>query len=468
MATLSTISRSTVFQRVIASCAIFVTLSLAIIWTVGPWRISQIEASEQLIIDEILESVPFILADNGEAGLIEAYRWDTNREVWSDEDIFVILEDEDTLLAYRNADEDIRAGFDGLWASDERTETELDHPEIDRPVIAQGIWLEDGSSVIAGRFVPERVFNIQSFVGIASIALIVIVMPLALLTGFFLSRGVFQRLETLWETAETVSKGSLDARAPLTGSGDEFDRLGSGINQMLDKVEALTRNVEAVSVGVAHDLKTPLANIGGRLELIRRDINDPIAVAEHVDIAEARLQGLLRIFDALLRMGEIESGKRRAAFQEVNLSALCDDMAESFAPLFEEADKSLKVAVAPNLTVKGDSDLLTQLIANLLENALEHSRDAAQVHIALHGTDEMICLEIADDGPGIAPGAAERIFERFFRADASRSTAGNGLGLSLVKAIADLHQADIALVEGRPGAVFFLTFRSDGAPYKIV
>lgn len=436
------------------------TLSLAVIWTLGPFRISQIEATELQEITDMLEYVVFVEDDEGEAALIDVINWDEDRDVWTQDDIFVILEDEETLLAYRDPENEILAGFAGLWGSDTSEETTLDHPEIERPVVTQGHWFDDGSSVIVGRFVPERVFSIQSFVGIASIALITIVLPLALLTGFFLSRSVFQRLEVFWQTAETVSKGRLDARAPLTGSGDEFDRLGSGINQMLDKVEALTRNVEAVSVGVAHDLKTPLANIGGRLELIRRDINDPKAVAEHVDLAEARLQSLLRIFDALLRMGEIESGRRRAAFAPVDVSALCGEMAESFAPLFEEADKTLNVVIAPNLQTEGDRDLLTQLAANLLENALEHSRDAACVHIMLSRNGDQIYLEIGDDGPGIPPSAAARIFERFFRADASRSTPGNGLGLSLVKAIADLHQADISLLTDRPGAVFALSLRA--------
>ncbi len=421
-------------------------------------RISQIERAEVAALEDYLRQGYDIAQSEGPKGVIAAVRWEPDQEEWYDDDIFVMLEERDTLFAYRDPENEIIAGFAGLWASDVPQETQLDHPQIDHPILTQGYWFEDGSSIVVGRFVPERIYNIQGFLATASIALIVIVLPLALLTGFFLSRGVFGRLEVLSATAETVAKGRLDARAPLNGTGDEFDRLGAGMNQMLDKVEALTRNVEAVSVGVAHDLKTPLANIGGRLELIRRDIADKDAVTEHIDMAEARLQSLLRIFDALLRMGEIESGQRRAAFATVDLSGLCTDMAESFAPLFEEADKSVNVVITPNLAVEGDRDLLTQLTANLLENALEHSRDAAQVHFLLSCNNGDIYLEIGDDGPGIAPGAAERVFERFFRADASRSTPGNGLGLSLVKAIADLHRADITLLTDRIGAVFAVTF----------
>lgn len=442
----------------IASCAIFVTLSLAIIWTVGPIRIAQIEKAEVTQLQNFLRQGYDIAQAEGREGLIRVVRWQEDQDVWDDDDIFVMLEERETLFAYRDPEGDIIAGFEGLWASDEPEVTALDHPQIDHPIVTQGYWFEDGSSIVVGRFIPDRIYNIRDFLETASIALIVIVLPLSLLTGFFLSRGVFGRLDVLSTTAETVAKGRLDARAPLNGTGDEFDRLGAAINQMLDKVEALTRNVEAVSIGVAHDLKTPLANIGGRLELIRRDIADQDAIKEHVEMAEARLQSLLRIFDALLRMGEIESGQRRAAFDTVDFSTLCSDMAESFAPLFEEADKSINVVIAPNLNVDGDSDLLTQLTANLLENALEHSRDAAQVHMLLSGNNGNVYLEIGDDGPGIAPGAAERVFERFFRADASRSTPGNGLGLSLVKAIADLHQADITLLADRPGAVFAVRF----------
>ncbi|MEO1638908.1 MAG: HAMP domain-containing sensor histidine kinase [Pseudomonadota bacterium] len=454
MATTSTIVRSSVFLRVLTSCAVFVALSLIIVWGYGLFRIGQIETRERDIIADWIQQGTAIYLEDGLDPLVEAVEWEEDQPVWFDDDIFWILEEEETLFALRDEEGDIIAGFPGLWADDEFTETQLDHPEIDNPIVAIAVWAEDGNSLTVGRFIPDRLYRIQGFIVTASLALISIVFPLALITGFFLSRGVFRRLETLWETAETVSKGRLEARAPLTGTGDEFDRLGTGINQMLDKVEALTRNVEAVSVGVAHDLKTPLANIGGRLELIRRDIDNPDAVNEHIDVAETRLQSLLRVFDALLRMGEIESGRRRAAFTTVDVSAMCRDLVESFQPLFEEADKTLTADIADGLSTEGDRELLTQMAANLLENALEHSRDGAQVHLTLTGDTENLHLEIGDDGPGIAPGAAERIFERFFRADASRTTPGNGLGLALVKAIADLHEADIALLDDRQGAVF--------------
>ena len=201
-----------------------------------------------------------------------------------------------------------------------------------------------------------------------------------------------------------------------------------------------------------------MSHIRGRLELIDRDRADPNAVADHVAEAEARLDGLLRVFDAMLRLGEIEAGARRQAFQPVDLSALLNRMAADYAPVLEDADKVFNTAIAPGLTIQGDPALVMQLVANLLDNALDHARDGAHVHLVAHKDADTVTLEIGDDGPGIAPGLRDRVFERFFRADASRGTPGNGLGLALVRAIADLHGAPVALRDDAIGAVFTVRF----------
>ncbi|MEL6837930.1 MAG: HAMP domain-containing sensor histidine kinase [Pseudomonadota bacterium] len=278
------------------------------------------------------------------------------------------------------------------------------------------------------------------------------------MTGYFLSRSVFNRIEGISQTAAAVAAGQMTSRVPQSDRYDEFDRLAGGINQMLDRLAALNANIEAVSVGVAHDLRTPLTNIGGRLELISRDRANPDAVEKHIEAAEGYLSQLLGIFDALLRLGEVEAGRRKAAFDVVDLSALAADMAEAYAPIFEDANKSFQAHIDSGARISGDRELLEQLVANLLENAVEHARDAAQVGLSVRITADTVTLAISDDGPGISPANRTRIFERFYRADGSRSTPGNGLGLSLVKAIADLHGADITLDEDAPGAVFTLVF----------
>ncbi|NQY98860.1 MAG: HAMP domain-containing histidine kinase, partial [Henriciella sp.] len=216
----------------------------------------------------------------------------------------------------------------------------------------------------------------------------------------------------------------------------------------------LTRNLQGVSVGVAHDLKTPVSNLAGRLELLQRDAGDPEAVSSHVTAAQAHISTLLRTLDALLRLGEVEAGQRRGAFTEMNLSELVTDLADSFEPLFEDADKHLELRVGPGVVVHGDRDLLTQLISNLLENALEHARDGAKAWIGLRADRDYAFLEVGDDGPGLPAQAGESVFERFVRLESSRSTPGNGLGLSLVRSIAELHSGQARVVATEPGAVF--------------
>lgn len=458
MAPLSTVLRSTVFQRVLASTAVFVLLSLLLIWAIGLGQLNRIERSEAQEIEDWLAYGREVYMMDGAEGLSGEMAREGDDPIWPDDFIWEVLEEEQTLTVLRDPEGEVVAGFPGLFGSEAMEESLLDHPEIETPVITASVELFDDSTLTVGRFVPERTFELWFLMIFSSLALVVITLPLSVVTGYFLSRGVLRRLNTLAQTAETVASGQMHARAPLTGTGDEFDRLATGVNQMLDRIETLTQNVEAVSVGVAHDLKTPLSNIRGRLELISRDRGSPEAVAEHVASAEARLEGLLRVFDAMLRLGEIEAGQRREGFAPVDLSALLHDMAEGYCAAFDEADKQLSVSIEPGLTIVGDRDLLAQLTANLLDNALEHSRDAAKAHIIARKADNLVEVEIGDDGPGIAPAHRARVFERFFRADASRSTAGNGLGLALVKAIADLHQAQLTLHTDRPGAVFLVRF----------
>ena len=223
---------------------------------------------------------------------------------------------------------------------------------------------------------------------------------------------------------------------------------------MLDRNEVLARNLETVSIGVAHDLRTPISNLGGRLQLIERDLDNPDAIMKHVRASQDHMDALLRTLEALLRLGDVEAGKRKAGFSPVNLSDLATELVESLEPIFADADKTLTVDIAPNLSVIGDGDLLTQMLINLLENVLDHGRDGAQAWLHIKARGERISFIVGDDGPGIPTSRTEQVFERFFRVDSSRNTPGNGLGLSLVKAISELHGGGVELIKSNPGAEF--------------
>ncbi|MEM6896731.1 MAG: ATP-binding protein [Pseudomonadota bacterium] len=447
--------RSTVFAQVMRAFALFVITALAVLWGFTGLLREQISSQEWLEIDGETRFFAEIIEEDGLDDLIEITTEDLPL-IWEDDFLYERLEEERFIYALRT-DEVLLAGYEGLWPADTRELIFMDHPEIDVPVRAATVEADDILITIA-RFEPEDRYGLLWLAQMGSIALFLIGLPLSVCIGYFLSRNVFRRIETVSATAAAVADGDIARRAPETGDGDEFDRLARGINHMLDQLEQLNANIEAVSVGVAHDLKTPLANIGGRLELMARDLADKTALKAHIEASETYLAELLRIFDALLRLGEVESGRRKAAFAVLDLSDLVSQMGAAYAPVFEDAQKGLDLRVAPGLTVQGDRELLEQMLANLLENALEHSRDAAHASLVLAATAEGPELIIGDDGPGIPPAHRARVFERFYRADSSRTNPGSGLGLSLVKAIADLHGARIAMDENASGAVFILSF----------
>lgn len=455
--------RSTVFARVLRAFGLFVLVFLAVLWLVTVlWR-DQIDSTEWAEISAEVAHAEEAIEEIGIAAFLADYTEPGNR-IWEDDYLYEPLEEAQFIHAFRTDDDDILAGYGDLWPDE--AEAALFHPEIGVPVRGLTFGFEGGYGVIA-RFEPEGRQDLLAFAQFATFALFLVGLPLALFVGYFLSRDVFRRIDGVSAMAAAVAGGDMQRRAPETGDGDEFDRLARGINDMLDRLAQLNANIEAVSVGVAHDLKTPLANIGGRLELLDRDASDAVAVAGHVEAAQRYLAELLRVFDALLRLGEVESGRRKAAFARLDLSELVSGMAHAYAPVFEDAQKTLQTQIAPEISIEGDRELLEQMLSNLLENALEHSRDAAKVKVTLgptHGPshDPGAQLSIGDDGPGIPPAHRHRIYERFYRADSSRSNPGSGLGLSLVKAIADLHGATVTLDEMAPGAVFTLEFSAQG------
>ncbi len=453
---LRTILRSAVFQLTLVSSAVFVLIMLAILWAISAYQLQDIENHERADITNVMTYLEDLYYDSGVESVTDAIAID-GRAIWDQDDVFPILEQGDYVVVFRDPDYEPVAGYQGLWSGDDWSVETLDHGIIDDSLLSYGKGLRGGYSLRVARFIPEQRWEIEGFRAFGTLALIVVGLPLSLAIGYFLSRRVFRRIASISDTAQAVASGAVDTRAPISDSNDEFDRLSMGINQMLDRVETLNRNISSVSVGVAHDLKTPLANIRGRLELIERDVTDPDAVKAHVEAADTHLDGLLRIFDAILRLGEVEAGQRKAAFQTVDLSTLASSLGEAFEPAFEDRDKTLTSDIARDIRVKGDQELLAQLITNLLDNGIEHARDGAKVRLSLRADPTHAVLEVSDNGPGIAPVHRDQIFERFYRGEASRTTPGNGLGLSLVKAIADLHGAKIELLPDTDGSTFRVT-----------
>lgn len=453
---------STVFQQTLVACGAFVLVSLALLWLICGWQIWRIDDQQAQAIEESIAYATDTYYGRGRDILIDEAITEDGNQIWSEDYIYEALEEQQQIWVLRSADYEAVAGYPGLHADLGWQTGWLDHPEVGQDVRSFRVELRGGDTLTVAEFFPDTRGNILSFGWFGTFALLCIVLPLSLVTGYVVSQRVFRRIESISATAAAVGRGEMTTRAVQSPRHDEFDRLAGSINQMLDQVQDLNSNIEAVTVGLAHDLRTPLTNIGGRMELIQRDATDPDAVLTHVEAAETAQAQLMRIFDALLRLGEVRAGRRKAAFETLNLSDLTVNLAAAFEPVFSEANKTFTTDIAPDLSISGDAELLEQMLANLLENALEHSRDAAQVAVALKATDLGPQLQISDDGPGISPLDRERVFDRFFRADSSRTTPGNGLGLSLVKAIAELHDAQVSLDPQAKGAVFVVQFPASG------
>jgi len=274
---------------------------------------------------------------------------------------------------------------------------------------------------------------------------------LALAGGLFMSRRLMGRIETVSNTSRSIIGENLRQRLPVSKVGDELDHLAGSINVMLDRIEGLMINLRQVTSDIAHDLRTPLTRLRQRLELAIRAESDPDLARETLENAVVEIDSILGVFGALLRIAQIEGNASAVTFKPVSLSELLDTIVEVYLPMAEEKAQTLSEDLPPNLTVNGDRELLMQLFANLVENALRHSPPHARISLAVLQTARHVAVAVTDNGPGIPEQFRAKVLQRFFRLESSRSTPGNGLGLSLIDAIVRLHGATLELSDANPG-----------------
>lgn len=287
-----------------------------------------------------------------------------------------------------------------------------------------------------------------------------IITGLAVAGGALLASRVQRRLDGIAATMVDVSHGRLDTRIPLTGNGDDIDIVSNQVNAALDRLSALVEGMKQVSANIAHDLKTPL----NRLQMILDTASEKNQSGQKIaaELAEAYAESLQinETFDALLRIAQIEAGARRARFTDVDLGEVLQTIAEIYTDVAEDDGKSLSLAQRQETAelIHGDRELLTQMFANLVENALRHCPSGTSIKLSVTRQGERVVASVADNGPGIPPDEREKVFQRLYRLDHSRSTPGSGLGLSLVRAIAELHGASITLDDCRPGLAVVVSF----------
>jgi signal transduction histidine kinase len=313
-------------------------------------------------------------------------------------------------------------------------------------VRARHFTLPGGYHLLVGRIISHLLDLKERIAGTMAWALGVMLI-LGGLVGWWMSRRMAQRIETINRTNRDIINGDLSRRIPLSGTDDELDRLAGGLNEMLDRIQALMEDVKRVSDNIAHDLRTPLGRLHNQLDNLLHEQNAAGLDTTSVELALKESEGLLTTFNALLRIAHIEARSRIEGFELVELSALVKDVAEFYEPLAEARNQALIVSADSNVQLTGDRDLLFQTLANILDNAIKYTPDGGNIRISLTPSE----LVIADSGPGIPADARKHIFRRFFRLDASRSTPGSGLGLSLVEAVTQLHGIQVIISDNSPG-----------------
>src|SRR5438876_6580771 len=344
-----------------------------------------------------------------------------------------------------------------------------DQDATEHHALARIIQLPGGFRLLVGRDLEERerLYDIVIAAGRWSLAIVVV---LGLAGGFFVTRRVLKRVDAMTETTQTIMRGDLSERLPIAGTGDEIDRLADNLNAMLDRIEALMYGLKEVSDNIAHDLKTPLTRLRNRCEEALRTTEDEsqYRAAHETTIEES--EALIRTFNALLMIARAESGQGRDGMSEFDADEIARGVGELYEPLADDKGLVLKVEAPATASIRGNRELVSQALANLVDNAIKYAAPnpeqangtQPEILVKAMGEGERILLTVSDSGPGIPEADRSRAVERFVRLEQSRSQPGSGLGLSLAAAVARLHGGELKLEDNHPGLRSVLTLPRGG------
>ena len=323
--------------------------------------------------------------------------------------------------------------------------------------VARSRQLAGGEHVLVARHYAD-VLNSTKLVGGALTRSMVATILLGTIGGAIVAALSLRRVEHINVTLRRIMTGDLSERIETKSSSGDFLRLSESVNQMLDRIEALMPGVRQVSDNIAHDLRTPLTRLRNKLSDLHDNCEDD-ANREQLEQLIDEADGLLGTFSALLRIAQVETGHRRSGFAEVDLCTLVSDVIELYEPLAAEKEQTFHTGLAKVGSFHGDRNLLFQAVANLVDNAIKYTPEGGRVQVNLAVEGGVVRIEVADSGIGIPEDDRERVFQRFFRVEHSRSRhPGNGLGLSLVQAVVRLHDGYIELKDNNPGLRMVLRF----------
>lgn len=322
-----------------------------------------------------------------------------------------------------------------------------------------GYWMrrsEIGSLTLYQGSGNHVVAEVLEAVGIALGAGYVVIVGLGLLLGTRVAKQTEARIAVISQTLSQAAQGKMTARIGIEGNAtDDLSRVSVGIDAALDQIQRLLESQEQISNDIAHDLRTPLQRLRQRLEKM---LTNNAATNEEIGGALQQTEDIISTFNALLRIAQIEAQDRQSRFRDVDIDALIANVVDLFEPTAEEAGQMLTFKQQDPITVDGDANLLTQLFSNLTENAIVHCPAGTRIAVSSYRSGQSKVVRFSDNGPGISSENHKRVFQRFFRAEGSRTTSGNGLGLALAKAIVEMHGAEISVVGEGTGTTIDIKF----------
>jgi signal transduction histidine kinase len=332
-----------------------------------------------------------------------------------------------------------------------------DGDSVPHRVRAQAMRLAGGELLLVGRDIHEiRALQsrITEALGWAGAFTLIVVLT----GGILMSRYMLRRVDAITQTSRKIVEGSLSQRVPIRGTGDELDRLSENLNQMLDQIEHLMTSMRTVTDSIAHDLRSPLTHLKGRIELALRGAPDAVAYRGALEHAVMETDRILSVFNALIEMAKAESGLGRADMTTLDLAAVAADVVDLYEPVAEERDLSMVASLRAGASLRGNRQLLALAVANLLDNAVKYTPSGGTITLAVDSDPRGVRLTVTDTGPGIPAADRGRVLERFVRIESGGAVPGSGLGLSLVAAVARLHRATLDLADNAPGLRVTVTF----------
>jgi signal transduction histidine kinase len=330
--------------------------------------------------------------------------------------------------------------------------------QAEHHALVQVVQLPGGFRLLVGRDLEERE-RMQAIIFNAGRWALAILVVLGIAGGVFVTRRVLKRVDAMTETTQTIMRGDLSGRLPVAGTGDELDRLAGNLNAMLERIEALMHGLKEVSDNIAHDLKTPLTRLRNRCEEALRNAQDESGYRAALETTIEESDGLIRTFNALLMIARAESGQAPDAMREFDAAEVARGIGELYEPLADEKGISLTIEAPAGTMLRGNRELISQALANLVDNAIKYTAPVAaaangikpDIIVKAASEGDRILLTVSDAGPGIPDADRSRAVQRFVRLEQSRSLPGSGLGLSLAQAIAHLHGGELKLEDNKPG-----------------